>query len=299
MASVKSPTVNKLQLGALLRKFRTEADLKQEQLGQAVFPRVKEKHAQSKIARIEAGDLMLHEADLRKMLAHLGVTDPDMIELMLRLLEHSSQRGRWGGYRAAYDETFRKYIDLEEDADRIRGVAVGVVPDLLQCESYVRALFGAGSGTEEVREAAVMARMARTDLLNRAGEDRIFHFVLCESALRKMYGPNREVLREQIGHLVALSRRPGITIQVAPFTQPSANAAMAVLYPFTTLRIPVQGIASSLEYVYLSTPGEERRYLDDKPAVEVYDRLFTRAIPAGQEGDHARRFMQEISREYR
>lgn len=298
MASVKSPTVNKLQLGALLRKFREDAGLTQEQLGQRVFPKVSPGYAQSKIAAIEGGDRSLHEADLKTMLARLDVTDPDMVALMQQLHEHSSQRGRWGGYRAVYGESFRKYIDLEEDADRIRGVGVGVIPDLLQCESYARALFG-DLYSSEVNEAAVQARMARTRLLQRAGEERIFHFVLCESALRKMYGPNRAVVREQVAHLIALTRMPGIIIQVAPFTQSSADAAKAILYPFTILRIPVQGIASSLEYVYLSTPGEDRRYLDDKSSVEVYDRLFTRAIPAGQEGEHARRFMQEISREYR
>lgn len=293
-----TPTVNKLQLGALLRKFRTDARLTQEELGKAVFPRVSERHAQSKVARIEAGDLSLHRSDLRDVLARLDVTDAEMIELMERLHQHSSQRGRWGGYRAVFGESFRKYVDLEEDADRIRGVEVSVVPDLLQCEAYVHNLFSEDDVSEEVREARIKARMERAKLIYRGGEGRIFHFVLCESAVRKMFGPRREIVREQIAHIIALSRLPGVTIQVAPDSQPSVDAAKATTHPFTSLRIPVQGIASSLEFVYLSTPGD-RRYLDDKDSVEIYDRLFTRAIPAGQEREHARRFLEEISREYR
>lgn len=299
MRAPATPTVNKLQLGALIRKFRNDCDLHQHELGLAVFTRLKTKqHAQTKIARIESGDLSLHEADLDKVLELLNVTDPDLVELMHRLHANSSQRGRWGGYRAVFGETFRKYVDLEEDADRIRGVDVGIISDLLQCEAYIRNMFSEDDVTEEVREARVQARKERTKLIYRGGEGRIFHFVLCESAFRKMYGSNRELIREQIAHIIAVSRLPGVTIQIAPFAQPSVTAAKAVQHPFTSLRIPAQGIASPLEFVYLATPGD-RRYLDDKDAVEKYDRLFTQAIPAGQEREHARRFLEEISREYR
>jgi hypothetical protein len=298
MSGAATPTVNKLQLGALLKKFRVEAGLSQEQLGAQVFPRASARTAQSKVAAIEGGDRSLHESELARMQAVLDITDAPMIELMERMHRNSSQRGRWGGYRAAYGENFRKYIDLEEDADRMREVGVCVIPDMLQSEPYVRELLNDDDVSDEVREAQIKARIARTQLIRRAGEDRLFHFVLCESTLRKRFGSGRLVMREQIAHMLALSRMPGITIQVVPFPQSSATAAKAVLHPFASLRIPTQGIASSLEYVYLSTPGD-RRYLDDKDSVEVYDRLFTRAVAAGLEGDHARRFMEEVSREHR
>ena len=134
-------------------------------------------------------------------------------------------------------------------------------------------------------------------VLNEDNEHRSFHFILCESAARKAPKGNRAVVREQIAHVIALSRRANITVRVVPFIQPQ-NAADVMLYPFTYLRIPAERIAGSFEYVHIGAP-DARRYLDHKQAVEVYSRHFTDAMEAGIGDDDARRFLMEISREYR
>jgi hypothetical protein len=202
-----------------------------------------------------------------------------------------------------YAESFRKFVDLEEDADRIRGIAVNIMPDVFQCESYIRAVFAdeAESNTADWLDAAVAARLDRASILRTSAAGRpeppIIHWVLDESAIRRVYG-SRPIAREQIRHTIAISKLPNVTVQVVPFEHKTAKGAKAVLHPFTTLRIPVSGIASSLEYVYLSTPGD-KRYLDDKAAVEAYDRLFTRAMTAALDERDSRTYMEEIAREYR
>ena len=291
----KTPTVNRLQLGALLKKFRVDAGLSQEKLGQKVFPGVGGRAAQSKLAAIENGDRSPHESELVALQTVLGVSDPDLLRMMKYMLENSSQRGRWGGYRAVYAENFRRYIDLESDADLIRDVAVGLMPDLLMCENYVRAVFEGRTETRELFETSVTARMTRTAVLD--DEERRFHFILCESAARKAPRGNRSVVREQIAHVVALSRRPNITVQIVPFIQPP-DVVDLLLYPFTYLRIPAEGSADSFEYVHIGAP-DDRRYLDHRQAIQVYDRRFTDAVAAGLGGEDARRFLMEISREYR
>ena len=293
----KTPTVNRLQLGAVLKKFRIEAELSQEQLGQKVFVRMGARAAQTKLATIENGDRSPHESELATLQAVLGISDPELVALMARMLENSSQRGRWGGYRAVHPESFRKYVDLEEDADLIRDVAVGLMPDLLMCESYTRAIFEGRTDTTEQFEASVSARLARTAILNEGEMKRRFHFILCESAVRKAPKGKRAVVREQIAHVISLSRRVNITVQVVPFIQ-AQDAADIMLYPFTYLRVPAEGIATSFEYVHIGAP-DDRRYLDHKQAVQIYDRHFTGATEAGMGGNDARRFLLEISREYR
>lgn len=293
-----TPTVNKLQLGALIKKFRRDSGMSQEQLGGHIFPRASVRTRQSKLARIEAGELFPHVSELEKMQQVLGITDPELIAKMKFMHEHSSQRGRWGGYRAVFSESFRKYIDLEEDADRIRDIAVGVVPDLLQCEHYIQALLQERGRGDGWLKTVTEARLARAELLHRTDDEApIVHFVLCESAIRRVYG-DRTVAREQIGHLIALSRLPNVTIQVVPFVTKSVGGSGHVLYTFTSMRIPTHTLASSLEFVYVSVPGD-RRYLDDKESVEIYDRLFTGAVKVGLDDEDSRRFMNEIRREYR
>ncbi|HEV7647409.1 MAG TPA: helix-turn-helix transcriptional regulator [Actinophytocola sp.] len=269
--------------GALLKAFRVDAGLSQEQLGQKVFLRVTARAAQTKLASIENGDRSPHESELTALQTVLGITDPQLLALMRRMLENSSQRGRWGGHRAVYAENFRKYVDLEEDADLIRDVAVGLMPELLMCENYVRAIFEGRTETPELLEASVAARLARSALLDEDEEKRSFHFILCESAARKAPRGNRAVVREQIAHVVALSRRANIRVQVVPFIQ-SKDAVDLMLYPFTYLRIPAEGVAGSFEYVHIGAPD---------------DRRFTDATSAGLGDDDARRFLMEISREYR
>jgi hypothetical protein len=291
----KTPTVNRLQLGALLKKFRVDAGLSQEQLGRQVFPRIGGRAAQSKLAAIEIGDRSLHASELEALQSVLGIRDPELITLMTGMLRASSQRGRWGGYRAAYAENFRKFVDLEEDADLIREVAVGLMPDLLMCENYVRAVLAGHKETAELFESTVTASSARAVVLD--DNERRFHFILCESAVRKAPRGDRALVREQVAHVIALSQRPNVAVQVVPFIQPM-DTAYPVLYPLTYLRIPADGFVDCFEYVHIGAP-DDRRYLVDKQALQVYDRCFSDAAAAAIGGDDARRFLREISREYR
>jgi transcriptional regulator with XRE-family HTH domain len=298
-----TPTVNKLQLGSLVRHFREQAGLTQEQLGGKIFPRASVKSAQNKIALVESGQGGIHPADLSKLLELCEVGDPDMLALIEQMHTNTSQRGRWGGYRAVYAEAFRKHIDLEEDASVIRQVEVEFCPDLIQCESYIRALFAPGYDegffTADF-EQAVQARLARGLVLqpSAAGDSGpvSFRVVLSESCLRRVIG-NREVMREQVSFLVGLSKLPNINLQIVPFT-----ARVVTAYPtfdrFSMFRIPAPGVAGDLEFVYLSN-GNDPRYLDDKTSVEIHDRKFEDARASALRPDESRRFLKEIERDFR
>lgn len=287
-----TPTMNRRQLGALLKRFRMQKGMSQQELGMLVFPRSSARTAQSTLAAIESGQRSLHPADLSSLQQRLGIDDPDVIADMARMLEQSSQRGRWGGYRAVFEEGFRRWVDLEEEADRIRTVSVGLHPDLAMCEAYVREIFRGKTRDDDVYEASVAARMSRTKLLDQTDSERIFHFILDESCLHKAPRGNRVVLREQISHMIDLSRRENIRVQIVPFAPNSPHAEEAMLYPFTSVRVPSQGLESSLEFVFVGVAGDYR-YIDAKPVVEIYDRRFSHATEAGLYGDAARRFMQD------
>jgi hypothetical protein len=290
-----TPTVNRLQLGDIVRKFRTAAGLSQTQLGEKVFPDAR--RPQAKVAMIETGDRSPHELELRELQKALGIEDHRHRDQMKEMWKKSSQRGRWDGFRAVHAEDFRRYVDLEEDAGLIREVAVGWMPDLLMCESYIRTIAEGRTQTTDLFEEAVEARLARTALLADDEGRRRFHFVLCESAARKAPSGDRALVREQVAYVLALSQRPNIEIQVVPFIQTSHDVDDK-LYPFTYFHVPAEGIADAIEYVHIGAP-DARRYINQKATIAVYERLFTAATNAGLGGDDARLFLDEIRAEYR
>lgn len=290
-----TPTVNKLRLGAILRKARLAAGWSQEQLGLKVFPRANAKSAQSKLAGIEAGERGMNAFELAALQQALGITDPPLVAEMEFMHENSSQQGRWSGVRAMYSADFRKFVDLEEDSELVREVAVGMMPDLLMCRAYVERLFEGRADADQVN-AYVEARLAREAILT-DGRPRRFEFVLCESALRKAPRSDRAVVRKQLAHVIKLSRLPHIEVQVVPFVGPAASEDTLMLYPFVYLRVPIYD-SEAQEFVNTGT-HENRIWVDTASGVAPYSRRFASASAVAIKGEDARRFMEEIRREYR
>lgn len=297
-----TPTVNRLQLGSVLRYCREKAQLTQEQLGVIVFPKVAARTAQVFVAKTEKGERQLHPADLQAMIGACGVADPALSTLMDQLHTNANKRGQWRGYRAVYDETFRKYIDLETDAAWIRESALELIPDLCQTEAYVRAMFGL-----QVEEgflpggdfpASVEARLARQKLLEPDREDGLppvnLHVVMSESCVRRVVG-NRVVMKEQLKRLVQLSQKPNVTIQVIPNDASVQGLAFA---RYSMLRIPVPGVVSDLDFVCM-TLGNAPVYLDDKASVQWHEHNFQAVSMSALRPDDTRAYLLEIEREYR
>ncbi len=152
-----TPTGRKLQLAALVRYLRERKQVTQHDAGHAVWARASAASVQNKIARLESADTGITPADLDSLLRAYGADDGHR-QLAALLNSELSQRGRWHGYRSIYSESYRRYVDLEEDAVLIRYVASERLPELLQCEEYVRAGLLDPSGDVDL---AVRAQQAR------------------------------------------------------------------------------------------------------------------------------------------
>lgn len=179
-----TPTTRKKLHGYALRYLRDQADLNQAQAAAHV------RKPANRIAEIENGQRNIAYGDLVLLLQLYGVSDDERVTALTGLREGTSQRKRWTGYRAAYPEQFRMYVDLEEDADLIRTVEAEVIPGLFQCESYVRALYA----DRPVREAAfttddlVESRLARQKIFTKADAPQL-RVVMSESSVRRTTRP--------------------------------------------------------------------------------------------------------------
>ncbi len=118
--------------------------------------------------------------------------------------------------RAQYPVFFQGMAALEKDAIELLAYDTLVVKGLLQTEEYTRALLAMRRPPldEEIIEQRVTARLARQAVFDRRPAP-LLSFVLDEAILRRPYG-GRDVLRDQLEHLLSIGQKRNVEIQVMP-----------------------------------------------------------------------------------
>ncbi|MFG2114580.1 helix-turn-helix domain-containing protein [Streptomyces sp. NPDC048718] len=112
-----------------------------------------------------------------------------------------------------FKERYRRYMALEAEAVSLWYNAVGGVPGLLQTPSYARAQLKSGGLEGDELESQVRARIGRRELLEGPGAPP-FRAILSETVLRTPPLGGQDEWREQLEHLLAMSQRSNITLQV-------------------------------------------------------------------------------------
>lgn len=110
---------------------------------------------------------------------------------------------------------YRPFVIHEAEASALYTFQLTLVPGLLQTEDYARALFKIRMmRTEEEIETSVMRRMERQTIWNRP-KPPPYWVVLDESVLHRSIG-GRETMHRQCEHLIEMTQRPNIMLQVVP-----------------------------------------------------------------------------------
>ncbi|KUL39299.1 DUF5753 domain-containing protein [Actinoplanes awajinensis] len=252
-----NPTIQRRRLGIALKHAREQAGLTQEEAAEAI------ESASSKISRIELGQSGVRPLDLRLLLRAYGV--PDAVGSSMReLAKAGRQRGRWSSYREQLPAWFRTFVDLEGDASEIRQYQAEIIPGILQTEDYVRAILSdAWSDDASALDQQIEIRLKRQAILD---EDVQLAVVLSESAVRRLVG-GPAVMQGQMAHLLELSRRRTVTLQVLPF---DAQTHVESLFNFVILRFD-DDPASDVIYTESYTDAD---YLDRPDLVRAYTRLW-------------------------
>jgi len=256
------------RLGRELRRLRDEAKLRLEDAGKLISS------SPSRIQRIEAGDIKARPGDVMELLEAYGIPRDDERAValvdMARRLKESGWWQRFGDLPPKY----ATFIAYEAEAIDLRNYQPTVVPGLLQTESYARAVVSVGREADEAGiEERVRARLERQAVLTRSPRPLRLYALMSEAALRvEVGGP--EVLRDQLRHIVAVSQRPNVTVQVLTF---KAGAHMAAQGSFAIIRLeqddPPLGYAETpAGAMFLEAPAD----VDMLSA--VFDDLRTRAL---------------------
>jgi len=115
-----------------------------------------------------------------------------------------------------FKEQYRRYMVLEGEAGSLWHFGISSVHGMFQTQGYASELIAAGGSEGEELARQVEARLGRASLLMGEGAPR-FRTILYEAALR-MALRNTQAWREQLEHLITVSERPNVTVQVLPFS---------------------------------------------------------------------------------
>ncbi|MGX1273756.1 helix-turn-helix domain-containing protein [Streptomyces phaeoluteigriseus] len=266
-----APTLLKMLVGVQLAGIRDDAGLSQDQAARAVG------FSPAKLSRIEAGKGRRPptEGDVRALLDLYGTAGYEA-SVLLQLLRRAGEPGWWQRYdKRLMPEWFDRLVGLQEAATAIRTFEIQYVPGLLQTPAYTRAVVQRGLPTAPVREVErrVELRTRRTRLLERPDAPQLWA-VVDESVLLRVLG-GREVMRDQLDHLVKMASLPHVTVQVVPLDVTHASAPSI---PVTYLRF---GGSDLPDVVYLEQI-RSATFLEDQDETEEYrvtlDRLADEAL---------------------
>ncbi|MFF4247535.1 helix-turn-helix domain-containing protein [Streptomyces sp. NPDC001822] len=278
-----NPTVRRRRLGQELRRLREIKGMTAEEVAERLLV------SQSKISRLENGRRSISQRDVRDLCGVYEVEDHRVVDSLMQMAKDSRQQGWWHAFG---DIPYSVYIGLETDAESLRVYEPQVVPGLLQTRGYAEALI-TGALPEAPPadiEKRVNVRARRQDRVNAPEHPLRLWAVIDESALRRRVG-GKQVMIEQLEHLIEQSQLPHVTVQVLPFdmgAHPGISGQYAILeFPDAadSSVVYIEGVTSDL---YLEKANDVQRYS------VMYEHLRAQALNV----DQTRQFIGDIVKEY-
>jgi transcriptional regulator with XRE-family HTH domain len=167
-----------------------------------------------KVGRYEANAWVRPEmSDIRDLLRLYGADEETSSEIE-ELAQRARVRAWWRDYSDVFDNEYPGY---ENDAVRIRAYAPLMIPGLLQTPAYMEAHMRLTTRPSTWRNRVVGARLRRQEILTRKPSTAPEYVaILTEAALQYRWGTAAE-RRDQLEHLVEMSRLPNVEIRLLRF----------------------------------------------------------------------------------
>jgi transcriptional regulator with XRE-family HTH domain len=267
------PTTGPLDFfGAEVRRWRTAAGLSQEQLGQRVG------YSGAQVGKVETGE----RAPSQDFAQHCDQALPGAGGLFLRIY-HLARR--WDG---GYPSWFVEWVQAEGRAITLHTWEPLLIPGLVQTPGYARALFQAwrSARTDAELDQLVSARIERQLIFGRPRPPSLWA-VIDEGVLTRCVG-SPQTMRDQLAHLLNVSDRLPITIQVVPA---DTGAHAGLLGGFA-----IAGFENAPGIAYMESPDQGQTTQKSSVVVKVsetFDLLRAEALPRGASRDLIRKVAEE------
>lgn len=273
------PTLRAWELGRQLQEQAKRAGLTGIELAQAAG------YTTSKVSRFFTGLRPPNPMEVVLVLGLCGVYHGPVHDELMALARESRREGWLQPYRGHEPFMQRTLLALESAADEIVCYDTTRVPTLLQTREYARATFDA-SPTIPYGEAdeRVQLHAERCKVLNDQYPPRCT-FLIDEYALTRT-GPDKDVMREQLHHLLRASVRPNISVRVVP---DSAGFHAGKDIPFEHI-----DIADFRRVIHLEQHTTEL-FLDQLPIVRAYEEIMRGLIAVAHTEERTRQLITELA----
>lgn len=274
-----TPTAQRLQLGRELVILRERAGVSREAVAEALMCSL------SKVSKVEHGKAALSALEVQTLLRLYGV--PEGSEQEDRIVAIADSARKRSTLRVP--EWARAYVGLEANAVEIQTFEIDLVPGLLQTEAYTRAVAMAANAARNPAEVERLVSIRRERQTRLFGDNPPrLSVILHEAALRIVVG-GPDVMREQLAQLIKLSRLPGVSLHVLPF---SAGAYASMGATFSILSLPGGERVVYLEKLWLAD------YVDKAAQVgsytQLWDSLFASALDTTSTAARIKKVMGEL-----
>jgi len=279
---VRSPTLRRRELGALLRARRQELGLTVEQVAERL------EFSPSKVSRLETGQRGATARDVRDFCDLYGVSDAGERDRLVNLAREGKQHGWW----QSYDLDFSTYVGLEAAAVALKYYQTSIVPGLFQTSDYARAMLEAASFPQPSQERAaelLEVKLKRQRILDQSPPLELWA-VLDEAALHRVVG-GPSVMARQLKRLTELAAMPNVTMQVIAY---SAGAHPAMDSTFNILDFA--GSVASVVYVEGLVGWI---YLDRPQDIDRYQQVFMHLREKALSPQESIKLIAEIAEKYR
>lgn len=283
MASNVNPTVRRRRLGQELRKLREAKNMTAEQVAERLLV------SQSKISRLENGRRSISQRDVRDLCGVYEVEDERMVDSLMQMAKDSRQQGWWHAFG---DIPYSVYIGLETDAESLRMYEPQIIPGLLQTHAYAEAVICGAlpESTPTEIDKRVTVRTRRQERIRDEERPLRLWAVIDEGALHRIVG-SRQVMVQQLEHLIEQSHLPHVTVQVIPFemgAHPGISGQYSILeFPDTSDSsvVYIEGVTSDL---YLEKAQDVGKYS------VMYEHLRAQALNV----DQTREFIAKMAKKH-
>lgn len=284
-----SPTVPTRRVASTLRMYRERADMGVGEAAKAAD------HQSSWLSRIESMENRAHPNDVQALMLIYGA-EQSVIQALMDVARQSRKRGWWWRYNNVIPEWFGQYLGLESDASAIRTFEGMAIPGLLQTTDYARAAITASAVRlpAEQTERFVQLRRDRQQLLLEDTPPQ-YRAVLDEGVLRRLVG-GRQVMIQQIEHLLELLAQPNIEIQVLPYeagAHPAMNGSFVIM-DFPPLPAPFPQTDDRIAYVDLLGAA---KYFDQPPDVAPYEAVWEQLRGDALPADRSEALLRSIAKD--
>jgi transcriptional regulator with XRE-family HTH domain len=277
-----NPTVARRELAVYFRRLREQRGRTSTQLGELLGV------AQSQASRLDSGARGLRVEDVERLCDWYGLGQGERRRL-LALAEDARRRAWW--QQVDLPNSYRTLIGFEQAAESISEFCNVVIPGLLQTERYAAAAVEMGEvGVKSFMvKHAVEVRMRRQQILRRKRPPALA-VVIDESVLAR--GPaDEDIMREQLRHLLELSQRPHVVVQVIGFE--------AGLYPTASAQFILLDMGSRLPAVYYTENQLDSWDSSDEADIgwtaRSWQSLQARALDPARSVDRIERYLERLA----